>query len=667
MERSIERATPPPDLVLENLGWVRALARRLVVDVSEADDLVQEAWLAARGRTPREVGPRGVRPWLGGLLRNVARSRRRDESGRAARQSRAAREDRAPRGEEPDALLDRSERLAEVARAVLDLPEPFRRTMLLRWFEGHAPEEVARIEGVRAATVRTRIHRGRAQLREALDRREGGSSTGWALALVPYAAVGGSQVEAEVVGAWKAVAVTAGLVAVTAASLWYASRGGAGDGANDRSARLTTPSRTTTLDPPPALRIDPLSDADGRTRQVADASDVEGGAAAVAMEGATGQEAPGPAAGVLGGVLTLGDGTPVGGEILAVVRPGGDQPAEFTSTDAQGRFSVTGLTGGPFRVETTADRFAATSDRPLVPGVDDYRLEIDALMLRIRARDRSGGTVPVKGLAMEAFQGGDRIRTSSLSSKVSFESMDRLVPTTGDYTFAGTAEDGRSFAATVHASPPSRLVEVDLVEDAPEFGRILASITHPSIPDGARLRLSSMEAGGDWRMRTIEPATAVDGRAELMIHALLPGTYDLGLTLEGSPFVGVADASVQVEVLAGVEERVVLEPFEGGALRVAVLGDRGEGEDLEYSVELRRAGEQEWIAPAFDVEEEERGPGAVAGSTAITEHLTTDTPLPTGDYIVRVVASGSRPRSERVRILVGAYTDLEVTLEPGDR
>ena len=57
------------------------LAYRMTGSVADADDVVQEAWLAAL-RHPPEVGP-GARGWLATVVRNVLRQSRRSGARRA--------------------------------------------------------------------------------------------------------------------------------------------------------------------------------------------------------------------------------------------------------------------------------------------------------------------------------------------------------------------------------------------------------------------------------------------------------------------------------------------------------------------------------------------------------------------------------------------------------
>jgi RNA polymerase sigma-70 factor (ECF subfamily) len=56
-----------------------------------------------------------------------------------------------------------------VTAALGELPVPFREAVVLRDLEGLAYEEIAEVLGVRIGTVRSRIARGRRQLRELLS------------------------------------------------------------------------------------------------------------------------------------------------------------------------------------------------------------------------------------------------------------------------------------------------------------------------------------------------------------------------------------------------------------------------------------------------------------------------------------------------------------------
>src|SRR4051794_27244491 len=70
--------------LLGNDRWLRALARRLTGGV-DADDAVQETWLAASRKLPAPGA--SLRPWLATVLRNVLRMRARANGRRSERES----------------------------------------------------------------------------------------------------------------------------------------------------------------------------------------------------------------------------------------------------------------------------------------------------------------------------------------------------------------------------------------------------------------------------------------------------------------------------------------------------------------------------------------------------------------------------------------------------
>ena len=167
--------------LLAHAGWMRALARGLVRDDATAEDLVQQAYAVALERPPRD--PKALPAWLMRVMRNLAARSFRDESRRERREERVAR----PEGDDEPLgdLVERAELQRAVMEAVLQLEEPFRSTVLLRYFEERSPEEVARRLGVPVATVGTRLHRALEKLRTRLDREQGGR-TAWVAILAPW-------------------------------------------------------------------------------------------------------------------------------------------------------------------------------------------------------------------------------------------------------------------------------------------------------------------------------------------------------------------------------------------------------------------------------------------------------------------------------------------------
>ncbi|MBK8979731.1 MAG: hypothetical protein IPM29_27860 [Planctomycetes bacterium] len=72
-----ERSEALPDAWLAHTGWMRELARHLLADPAAAEEVVQEAWVAALRHPPSPDRP--LEPWLSRVVRNFASKRRRAE------------------------------------------------------------------------------------------------------------------------------------------------------------------------------------------------------------------------------------------------------------------------------------------------------------------------------------------------------------------------------------------------------------------------------------------------------------------------------------------------------------------------------------------------------------------------------------------------------------
>lgn len=163
--------------------WLQRLANGLVLDASEADDLLQEAWLAAAGATHRPA-PVG-RAWLAGILANVARAGRRAAGRRRARESRAV----ALHLEQNALAVSSEERLAREQRLlalVASLPASQRDAIVARYFDELSPAAIARRDGLTVDAVKSRLKRGLEALRARIEREEPGLH-GFALWLAPLA------------------------------------------------------------------------------------------------------------------------------------------------------------------------------------------------------------------------------------------------------------------------------------------------------------------------------------------------------------------------------------------------------------------------------------------------------------------------------------------------
>ncbi|MCC7171918.1 MAG: sigma-70 family RNA polymerase sigma factor [Planctomycetes bacterium] len=259
---------------LKDSAWVAALARRLVRDPALADDAAQDTWLAylrhrpghrpghGPGHGPGD-GPGGgpgpgrgsVRPWLATVLRNAVRDRLRRDARRGERErSVAVDSDTASTESAADAVL-RAELQKRVFAAVLELDEPLRSTILLRYAQGRTSASIAREQGVPEGTVRWRVKEGLDRVRARFDAEHGGSRAAWVAWLAPLA----RPKAASFALPWIASAAAVVLVAVG----FVVTRSG---GTNDEpspnpSAGEATAALVAVADPAPAAPLSPPSPA----------------------------------------------------------------------------------------------------------------------------------------------------------------------------------------------------------------------------------------------------------------------------------------------------------------------------------------------------------------------------------------------------------------------
>lgn len=166
--------------LLAHAGWLRRFALALVRDADEAEDLVQETMVSA-WQHPAEQAGRG---WLSRVARNLAVDRFRAEQRRGLREETAAsmRADRVTTAEE---LIGDAEIHKQVAEVVAGLSEPFRQTIVLRYYEGQSSATIARGLGVPEGTIRWRLKEGLDRVRRELDVRHANQRSAWVAALAP--------------------------------------------------------------------------------------------------------------------------------------------------------------------------------------------------------------------------------------------------------------------------------------------------------------------------------------------------------------------------------------------------------------------------------------------------------------------------------------------------
>lgn len=165
---------------LAHSDWVGRLARALTDDVSDAEDLAQDAWEASAKGGRALSGDLGA--WLTGVLRKLSAMRARSEGRRRLREAGLPGDQMAPG---PDELLERLETQRLLAQLVAELPEPVRLVLFLRYYEGLSSAQIAAQLEVPAGTVRWRLMSGVDALRARLDERFHADRSRWLGLVLP--------------------------------------------------------------------------------------------------------------------------------------------------------------------------------------------------------------------------------------------------------------------------------------------------------------------------------------------------------------------------------------------------------------------------------------------------------------------------------------------------
>ncbi|MER8504669.1 RNA polymerase sigma factor [Mesorhizobium sp. M1142] len=148
------------------------IARGVVRNDSEAEDIVQEAYVSAFAHLESFRGDASLATWLSRIVINEAlgrlRKRRRMVAMPENPQAEIIRFPLNP-SDDPERTMAQRQILELVERATDSLPDVYRMVFVARVIKGLSIEETAELLGVRPETIKTRLHRARALVRKALD------------------------------------------------------------------------------------------------------------------------------------------------------------------------------------------------------------------------------------------------------------------------------------------------------------------------------------------------------------------------------------------------------------------------------------------------------------------------------------------------------------------
>lgn len=389
--------------LVRHAAALRTLAAALVGEPA-ADDLVQDAAVEALRSPPVRPGPLGG--WLAQIVRHLASRHRRSERRRRERERRAAHAE-AVAG---DHSVEDRDLLRALTDAVLDLPEPYRATILQRYLRDRSLGAIAAEAGIPTETVKSRHRRGLALLRARLAQQSGRD---WRLAVtaafgLDEAVTTTATTATSLMGVLLVKTATKGLfcgvlaaVSLIAVLLWQRS----GDLAAQPAAGPTSAPAAMVADAgeptAPAHRPDDLAASPGVRRALPDA------------------ERPA----VIRGRCIDGDDRPLGDCSIRLAAQAGAGDPVATSSAVDGTFEISLAAGGTaasLRLECAGHRAQRHSLAGLTPGriveLGDLRME-RVREVRLRTVDSGGRPVPraFVRLGVETVRTDDLGRASLLA------------------------------------------------------------------------------------------------------------------------------------------------------------------------------------------------------------------------------------------------------------
>jgi RNA polymerase sigma-70 factor, ECF subfamily len=165
-------------IIRSNNRRLYRLARGILRNDSEAEDVVQEAYVLAFTRLDSFRGESSFSTWLARIAINEALGRLRRQ--RLAVEWTSVQPElieaqiiQFPVSADPEKTMAQRQIQHVVEHAIDELPEPFRIVFVSRVVEGMNVEDTAEILGLKPETVKTRLHRARAMLRDNVEKKIG--------------------------------------------------------------------------------------------------------------------------------------------------------------------------------------------------------------------------------------------------------------------------------------------------------------------------------------------------------------------------------------------------------------------------------------------------------------------------------------------------------------
>jgi RNA polymerase sigma-70 factor (ECF subfamily) len=146
------------------------LAVRMLGNPADAEDMLQEIFLAAHRKLDSFRGESALGTWLYRLAVNLCLDYLRSRTGRAIHMTDALADDPVLADASSHRLAERAVTKMDLERAIAQLPEGCRTAFLLHDVQGLEHQEVGEIMGIAEGTSKSQVHKARMRLRTLLSR-----------------------------------------------------------------------------------------------------------------------------------------------------------------------------------------------------------------------------------------------------------------------------------------------------------------------------------------------------------------------------------------------------------------------------------------------------------------------------------------------------------------
>ncbi len=456
--------------------------------------------------------------------------------------------------------MEREAARRAVLNAVLGLAEPYRETLLLRFYEGLPPREIARRMDARIDTVSSRLRRGLAEVRARLQSPEDSQST--VLSLIPFA-VGGdpSTLGFATNVAWKVIAMNTKAKVTIAACVLVATGAAVFQGLKrespDSSETVTSPD-TKDLEPP----------------AIVGSGSIDSTARPIVREDAASPlpEPQGAASTLATGGLVLHakyerDGAPAARVMIAVTCSGDPNPYASTRhvlTDSNGEVRLDELPVGSVLVQCSLAQ-AHLRSKILRDQTVEENLSIppgglvEGIVLDTERHPVSGAGIYLTGMILDSESEGAIVTESDASGRFSIRDVNEI-------QYVGARLEGRAPSPLLQVfTGPGQTIAVELVlGSSPGVLEGGVETSEGEKIANARVRLDpkrDRSLGFPKQMDSVPYRVTADSAGRFRIADLAPGRYELQTA---SP--GRAVATQPVEIVAGGVTRVLSRLLKSGRL-----------------------------------------------------------------------------------------------------